>query len=368
MPKNIPRKVSFAVAVCLALSQLVLPTSRAQIKEDAAGLRINELEYLEMPGLDVMLAHDYYPESHQGGVGIIQNGLRVATNGDLRLEPTPGQWQPVPRVGKRMVDRAGQVISVRMQYPDPEKNRRGFNPIVYPDLELGYTLKIKPDGKSFRVSVDLDRPLPAEWVGRVGFNIELFPGILFGKSFYMDERPGLFPRQADGPSSRDAQGEFQLEPLAQGRRLTVAPDDERQTMSVERVRGGDLQLLDGRAEHTNGWFVVRSLVPAGATTGAVEWLVTPHALPGWKYQPVVQVSQVGYHPSQEKVAVIETDPSDERRPNAVLVRATEGGSLEKVLEAAPAEWGRFLRYKYFRFDFSSVKRPGVCFIKYGDYQ
>src|ERR1044071_8268990 len=159
MKKRISRQVSLFVAGCLALSQLVVPAPRAQVKDDAAGLRINELEYLEMPGLNVMLAHHYYPESHQGGVGIIQNGLRVAPNGALRLEPTRGQWQPVPKVGKRMVDRAAQVISVRMQYPDPEKNRRGFNPIVYPDLELGYTLKIKPDGKAFRIAVDLDRPL-----------------------------------------------------------------------------------------------------------------------------------------------------------------------------------------------------------------
>ncbi len=49
-------------------------------------LSLNELEYLEMPGLNVMLAHDFYPEGHQGGVSIIQNGNRVATNGDLRLE------------------------------------------------------------------------------------------------------------------------------------------------------------------------------------------------------------------------------------------------------------------------------------------
>jgi endoglucanase len=358
----------FVVVVCLVLSQLVAPVSRAQVGNEGATLRINELEYLEMPGLNVMLAHDYYPESHQGGVGIIQNGLRVATNGDLRLEPTPGQWQPVPKVGKRMVDRAAQVISVRMQYPDPEKDRRGFNPIIYPTLELGYTLKIKPDGKAFRVSVDLDRPLPDEWVGRVGFNIELFPGILFGKSFYMDERPGVFPRQVNGPGVRTRQGEYQVEPLAVGRRLTVAPDDERQTMVVERLRGGDLQLLDGRAEHTNGWFVVRALVERGATANAVEWRIEPRAVPGWKHRPVVQVSQVGYHPSQEKVAVIETDPSDADRPAAVLVRAGEGGGFENVLEAAPAEWGRFLRYKYFRFDFTRVTRPGVYFVRYGDYQ
>lgn len=69
---------------------------------------LNDQEYLEMRGANVMLAHDFYPESHQGGVGIIQNGIRVATNGDLRLEPTPGQWQPVPKVGERQVDKNGR--------------------------------------------------------------------------------------------------------------------------------------------------------------------------------------------------------------------------------------------------------------------
>ena len=80
-----------------------------------------------MAGLNVMLAHDYYPEGHQGGVGVIQNGQRVATNGDLRLEPTPGQWQPIPAVGPRRVDRAAQEISVRMAYPDETKDRKGSN-------------------------------------------------------------------------------------------------------------------------------------------------------------------------------------------------------------------------------------------------
>ena len=132
-------------------------------------LRINDQDYLEMAGLNVMLAHDFYPESHQGGVGIIQNGLRVATNGDLRLEPAPGQWQPVPKVGTRMVDRDKQVISIRMEYPDESKDRKGFNPIIYPDLRFAYTLKVIQDGKAFRIVVDLDKPLPEEWLGRVGF-------------------------------------------------------------------------------------------------------------------------------------------------------------------------------------------------------
>lgn len=40
------------------------------------------------------------PEGHQGGVCVIMNGHRVATNGDLRFEATPGQWQPVPAAEK----------------------------------------------------------------------------------------------------------------------------------------------------------------------------------------------------------------------------------------------------------------------------
>lgn len=62
-----------------------------------------------------------------------------------------------------------------MQYPDPSKDRTGFNPIIYPDLDLTYTLQVIPEGKSFRIVVDLDKPLPEDWVGKVGMNIELFP-------------------------------------------------------------------------------------------------------------------------------------------------------------------------------------------------
>jgi len=340
----------------------------AHANRDQPALVINELEYLEMPGLNVMLAHDFYPESHQGGVGVIQNGLRVATNGDLRLEPTPGQWQPVPKVGQRIVDRAQEEICVRMEYPDPEKDRKGFNPILYPDLHFSYVIRIKPAGRSFRIVVDLDEPLPDEWVGKVGFNFELFPGILFGKSYYMDQRFGIFPRQANGPGFVDEDGEYQIAPMAAGNKLTVAPETERQTMVIQNLRSDGLQLIDGRAKHTNGWFVVRSLVPKGATAHAVEWLVSPHAIPGWTYQPVVQISQVGYHPSQQKIAVIETDPADQRRLPVSLRRVSEDGGFETVLEAAPSDWGRFLRYHYRQLDFTDIQQPGMYVVRYGEYQ
>ncbi len=352
----------------LLITPWICATGRAEEQKSTDGLTINEQEYLEMPGLNVMLAHDFYPEGHQGGVGVIQNGRRVATNGDLRLEPAPGQWQPLPKVGKRVVDRQTEEVSVRMEYPDPQRDRQGFNPIFYPDLHFGYVVKIKPAGQSFRIIVDLDQPLPAEWIGKVGFNLEFFPGILFGKSYYLDGQAGIFPRQDNGPGYRDEQKEYQPVPLASGKKLVLAPESEEQRLTIVEVAGGDLQLIDGRARHNNGWFVVRSLVPPGATRNAIEWLVTPHAIPGWKSSPVVQVSQVGYHPRERKVAVIETDVRDERRLPASLLRISENGGLEKVMETTPKDWGRFLRYHYFQFDFTAVTTPGMYEVQYGDYR
>lgn len=301
--------------------------------------QVNSQEYLERRGANVMLAHDFYPESHQGGVGIIQNGLRVATNGDLRLEPTPGQWQPVPKVGDRMVNRTTNEISVKMSYPDAFKDRKGFNPIVYPDLNISYTLKIIPQGKSFKIIVDLDQPIPKEWVGKIGMNIELFPGILFGKSYYMDNDFGLFNRQANGPGANNSEGEYRLEAMALGKVLVIAPETSNQTLKITNLKNDKLQLIDGRAEHSNGWFVVRSLVPAGATKNAIEWLITPNVIENFLYSPVVQVSQVGYHPAQEKIAVIETDKNDQNVQDAKLLRVKNEGGYEEVISKKPKLWG-----------------------------
>jgi len=359
-----PRLLSVAILLFVLFLAGVLPSTAAE----NAGLRLNELEYLEMPGLNVMLAHDFYPEGHQGGVGIIQNGLRVGTNGDIRLDRTPGQWQPVPKVGERVVDRETQEISVRMEYPDEKKNRKGFNPVEYPDLEFAYTLRVRPEGRAFRILVDLEAPLPDEWIGKVGFNFELFPGILFGKTWATETASGIFPRQANGPGAIDPSGEYQIEAMATGKRLVLAPESDRQRMTIEDATGGTLELVDGRGQHSNGWFVVRSLVARGATNEAVNWLVTPHAIPGWRSDPVVQVSQVGYHTKQQKRAVIERDATDERRFPVVVSRIAEDGTLRSVLEAEGKEWGRFLRYHYLRFDFSAIEQPGMYVVRYGDVQ
>ena len=346
---------------CFVILILIAFQARGQTKKQ---MHLNEKEYLQYEGVDVMLAYDFYPEGHQGGVGVIQNGQRVATNGDIRLNPTPGQWQPIPKVGKRVVDQSTGAISVHMEYPNEEINRKGFNPIIYPDLHFSYTIHVVPAGKAFKIVVDLDSTLPANWIGKVGFNFELYPGFLFGKSYYMDDQFGIFPQQANSQIYIDDQGETQVMPMATGNKLTIAPESNKQRMSIENLNGNGLQLLDGRGKYNNGWFVVRSLIQKGKTKSAVEWLVTPHAIEGWQSSPLVQVSQVGYHPRQQKVAIIELDANDKRRLPASLLRIDEQGGFQKVFNAVPKDWGDFQRYHYLQFDFSKINKAGMYVVKY----
>ena len=330
---------------------------------NAQPLQINDNEYFEKPGLNVMVFFDIYPEGHQGAVGIIQNGTRVATNGDLRLEPAPGQWQPIPKVGKRSVDRAKNEISVKCTYPDSSINRKGFNPVEYPDLYFTYHVRVLGEGNKFRILVDLDKPLPAGWEKKVGFNFELFPAILFGKSWYLDGQSGIFPLQANGPMEKDVDGNWQAFPMATGKKLTIAPETASQTMIIE-TKGEPLQLLDGRFYHNNGWFVVRSLVTPGKTRGAIEWVVDCQVMKNFKSDPVVHVSQIGYHPKQQKIAVIEDDKIDPKVEKVSLLRISEDGGLKEIRTAEPTKWGRFLRFNYFQFDFSDVTTPGMYQITY----
>ena len=355
---------SVGVARCLAVG-LLSSLAGAQQKPVLMPLRLNSAEYFSAPGIDVMAFQDIYPDGHQGGVSIIQNGVRVATNGDLRLDPAPGQWQAMPHQDSRLVDRQTNQIVTTLSYPDPSKNRTGFNPIDYPDLKFSYKVHVQGEGYAIHIRVDLDKPLPASFVGKVGFNFELFPNDLFGKSWYLGSTSGIFPRQANGPETYDSAGEVQPAPLASGRQLSIAPETEGQRILIAS-RKGDLSLLDARSKRNNGWFVVRSLIPAGATTGAVDWVITPHATPGWRYQPVIHVSQVGYHPAQKKVAIIELDRSADNKWPARLLHINEQGGTAQVFSAAPKAWGNFLRYKYAEFDFSTIGTPGMYQVAFGD--
>ncbi len=328
-------------------------------------LKINNLGYYELPGLNIMMFDDFYPDGHQGGLSIIQAGKRVASNGDVRLEPTPGQWSPVPQVGKKMVDKEKGIITVKLSYPDSSKNRKGFNPIIYPDLDFTYEIKTESLGNKIKVTVNLEKSLPIDWDDKVSFNLELFPGEYFGEHYLMDGKSGIFPQQANGPMITDEDGNLQIKNLASGKQIVVAPGIVGKHFKVESF-GNPIQLIDQRGLHNNGWFSLRSTFLKGVVNDAVEWIITPSYDIDWRYEPVIQISQVGYHPKQIKFAVVELDKSTDQFESIQLVKIVENSEVVVREESNPKVWGNFLRYKYIRFDFSDVSEEGLYFLKYGD--
>lgn len=332
------------------------------------GLKLNEQEYFENGGVNVMAFHDIYPEGHQGGVAVIMHGMRIATNGDLRLDETPGQWQPIPKQKKRITDKANNAITAYLTYPDSAINGKGFNPLFYPDLYFNYTVTTRARGASVIVTVDLDRPIPEEFAEKVGFNMELFPGVLFGKTWILGNKSGIFPRQANGPGMYDKSGKLvSAQPMAAGKQLTVAPEDQMMRLTISSS-GSDLQLIDGRYIHNNGWFVVRSLVTPGVTKKAIEWIITPNSISNWTSDPIIHVSQIGYRTLQQKYALIELDKNDSKRSDPELERISPDGKSEVVKSAKPDQWGRFLRSDYLKFDFTSVEKEGLYRIRYGNFE
>ncbi len=350
-------KTAFIPLVMMAF--LALPPASASAYEKPkekvagpdAGWILNDEEYFEKPGLSFLIFHNIYPEGKQGGIEIIQHGERIAAVGDVRLEPAPGQWGELPIVGKRFVDRAANRAEVPLQF-----EKEGIE----------YRIGVEPDGDALYVTVDLARPLPEELLGRAGFNLELFPTAYFGKSYHLGQTDGIFSRQGNGPCVKDGSV---LRPavLAEGPMFVAAPEDPLRRLTIESL-SGHLLFIDGRSTQSHGWFLVRSLIPAGVTKGAVRWRITPNAVTGWRRPPVIGISQVGYHPQQDKRAVIEFDPRTASFGEATLLKIDPDKGPVPVLNQPIIRWGRFLRYDYAVFDFTDVREAGVYLVRYGDAQ
>jgi hypothetical protein len=308
-----------------------------------------------------------FNDEKNSAIEVIHHGVRTMQGGAVRLNNTPEQWDLVPRMTDRKVDREGQSIEVSMRYDDYDFDSR---------------VVVTAKGKAVEIAVWLDKPVPQELAGEAGLNIELLPSQYWLKTFTMDGRLGRLPRYATSqtitrPNSEKPRqfkgfktyddrgtGRF-IDPLPieTGYSLSMATDDPSRLVTI--TSDTELKLYDGRMLAQNGWFVVRSILPAGKTGKVVTWTVEPHAVPGWIREPNIGFSQIGYTPEQPKVAVIELDKKDQPLPTASLMRIRPDGTHEQAFEGIIQSWGPYYKYNYVKFDFSAVNQPGVYYIQYG---
>jgi endoglucanase len=334
-------------------------------------MQVADSDYLSAQGFDVMLYdntfHPVFVDEKNTAMQMILHGERIATNGDVRLMPTPEQWD--------------LVAKLKARHADKEHNRLTAD-LSFPSYQMDYQLEVAAEPGGVRVSVNLDKPLPEKLSGRAGFNLEFLPSIYMDKTYVVDNHAfGVFPRSpqeqmhkvprsADDPKKLpyqeewdQAKGYTQPLPIVTGNSMVFAPEDVLHHISITSETG-PLSLYDGRNRAQNGWFVVRTLIPAGKTEGAIVWHIHPSVIPNWTRPSMIAHSQSGYAPGFSKIAVIELDPKFDAPRTASLVRLADDGSYKQVFEAPVSESVPWLRYSYAKFDFSSVREPGLYAIEY----
>jgi endoglucanase len=326
---------------------IILITSLAR----ADDLRLTPADTLETQGLSVLLFHnsyhDVFGDQKMSGVELILHDQRIATNGDVRLSSTPAQWDAIPHCKPRRRGPAQDEISALCTY-----ERFGFT----------YHIDLQPEPGGFRLSVQLDQPIPASLAGRAGLNLEFLPTAYFGKTFILDNAVGIFPRHPGGPMHRDAGGSIEPDALATGREIVLSPEDPHTRVTI--ASDNPVMLYDGRNQVQNGWFVIRSLIPTGKSGTVITWHVHPNVVEGYLRPPVVAFNQVGYTPQRSKVAVVELDRAYQGPGSARVLRLSSDGELREAFKGEVKSWGKWMRYQYALFDFSSVREPGIYTIEY----
>ncbi len=328
---------------------LLLAPSFFMNAQQPESLRIDHDGQLYSRCFSVMAFHNQYYQGRRGAVELVIHGDRVASNGDIRLEPVPIPDAfdiPIPDLVSTRVDSLRNEILVDMDYA-----RLGFK----------YHIQLKGEGENLRITVNTEGEIADSLIGKLAFMMEFFPGVYKGKSYVMDGNDGIFPHQFNGPRVfRD--NRLEAVPMASGRKLSLAPGDSLHHLTIEAIKG-NIDLLDGRGSTNHKWFVVRSLLPGDRKGNVIEWLIRPEIHENWMSEPVVGFSQIGYQSAQPKVSVIEMDKTD--TPDSIfLYKLDANGSDILVKSGVPAIWGPYYRKQYARFDFSDITGKGIYFLQY----
>ena len=368
--------LAIALTAIAAFAQAQTPAQPQQQSLQAQagqGLVLNDKGYFERQGVNILVFSNAFTggfnDEKNAGIEIIHHGVRTVQGGAVRLSKTPEQWDLVPQSTRR-VNQANNSIEVQMR----------FN-----DYNFASRVVATAKGNAVELALYLDEPLPESVVGKAGFNLEFIPSQYWGKTYIVDGRINRFPRYAVSktevlPNEEKARqykgfrtyddrdtGKFvDPLPLETGKTFVIAPDEPERMIKI--TSDVDMDLFDGRIVAQNGWYTLRTQLPANKTGKVMTWTVEPNAVPGWIREPNIGFSQVGYVPDQPKVAVIELDPNDKPLETAELWKIGVDGNETLAYTGKVSEWGNFYKYNYVRFDFSKVKEPGIYFIKYGDHK
>ena len=211
-------------------------------------MQVVDDDYLSTQGFDVMLYdntfHPVFVDEKNAAMQMILHGERIATDGDVRLMPTPEQWDLVAKLKGRHADKEHGVLSADLSFPT---------------YQMDYRLEVAAEPGGIRVSVNLAKPLPEKLAGRAGFNLEFLPSIYVDKTYAVDGRLfGVFPRSPQEQMHTGAalarrsqetpyqeqwdqeKGYTQPLPIVSGNSILLAPEDRLHSVSITSETGAHL--------------------------------------------------------------------------------------------------------------------------------
>src|SRR5918993_3749042 len=121
-------------------------------------LKLNDREYFEKQGVNVLVYNNLFTggfnDEKNAGIEMIHHGVRTAQGGAVRLSNTPEQWDLVPEISNRKVDRASGSIETTLRYKDYDFDSR---------------VVVTAKGKGVEIAVYLDKPIPRALERSAGF-------------------------------------------------------------------------------------------------------------------------------------------------------------------------------------------------------
>ena len=344
-------KLIFMVATIISMATLAF----------AQDLTINDKEYFDSPALSVLVFHNIYPVGMQGGIEIIQHNNRIATNGNLEFKPNkdkkaiPGVdffHVPIPKIEnpKRIVDWSKNQIMI---------------PFHYDKIGLKYHILITSakDG-AFTVDVNFEDSVKVDLFEEIAFEILFYPEAFAGKSFMSENGFGYFPFDFMSKVEFNDDREF-VEPLVVGKEILLAPEDSLVKMKIVS-HAGEMKIIDDRWAAQRMWFKLIAKADLTRQQKAVSLTFYPNIQKDWVKPPVVAVSQVGYHPRQQKRAIIELQRGIQNPEPIRLMKLESDGLFHEIERKTPEIWGDYLRYNYAIYDFSNITTPGLYRLEYDD--
>ena len=161
--KKFNKFLSLVLAACMIFGMLPALSASAADEEAGSGnfmeiVGTGNNSYLSTVGsnaFNVLMYNNTFSgvfgDQHMGGIELSLNGMRIATNGDLHMLPTPEQWDatPAPSRGNRVHDEETGTITIPMTFNGS------------PDGTLKYDLVAKSIDGGVCMEMILRSPMPA---------------------------------------------------------------------------------------------------------------------------------------------------------------------------------------------------------------